>query len=147
MRRRSFWLFHRIHAHQGYFLSRLKTNCALLISKDLRTGAGRRAQVRGQKLCEVLKRLNSKHFEFEVEVPVQLRSGRLITYRWRALGERNEQTGKYHVYLTNAPATMVEIEDTRCTRYDGRLSFCFVRSRSAGVFISCPHEKWSLLSS
>lgn len=109
----NFWLFHRIHAHQGYFLSRLKTNCALLISKDLRTGAGRRAQVQGQKLCEVLKRLKSKHFEFEVEVPVELRSGRIITYRWRALGEFNEETGKYHVYLTNAPATMIEVEDAR----------------------------------
>ena len=34
----SSWLFHRIDAHGGFFLSRLKTNSALVITKDLRTG-------------------------------------------------------------------------------------------------------------
>ncbi len=103
----SFWPFHRIHAHNGFFLSRLETNCALVIKTDLRTGPGRRAEVAGHKLCEVLKRLKSKHFEFIVEVPVTLRSGRVKVYQWRALGERNEETGKHHVYLTNAPKALI----------------------------------------
>ena len=109
----SFWLFHRINAHGGFFLSRLKTNCALVIKEDLRTGPGRRAAVAGHKLSEVLKRLKSKHFEFIVEVPVTLRSGREVVYQWRALGERNDETGTYHVYLTNAPNTLIECEDAR----------------------------------
>ncbi len=109
----SFWLFHRIHVHKGVFLSRLKTNSALVIKQDLRTGSGRRAQVVGQKLCDVLKRLKSKHFEFIVKVPVRLRSGREVIYEWRALGERNEGTGAYHVHLTNAPKELIECDDAR----------------------------------
>ncbi len=109
----SFWLFHRIHAHRGFFLSRLKKNCALVIKADLRTGPGRRARVQGLPLKQALELLKSKTFEFIVEVPVELRSGRTVTYQWRALGERNDETGEYHVYLTNAPAKMLMCEDAR----------------------------------
>ena len=109
----SAWLFHRIDAHGGFFLSRLKTNSALVISKDLRTGSGRRSKVAGKSLSTVLKRLKSKHIEFEVEVPVKLRSGRQVVHRWRVLGQWNEDTRRYHTYLTNAPNTLIECEDAR----------------------------------
>ena len=56
----SSWLFHRIDAHGGFFLSRLKTNSALVITKDLRTGSGRRSKVAGKPLSEVLKRLRQR---------------------------------------------------------------------------------------
>ncbi len=109
----SFWLFHRIHAHGGFFLSRLKSNSALLITRDLRTGSGRRAQVAGLTLSQALKRMKSRHIEMEVEVPVTLRSGREVKYRWRVLGEWNDETRRYHCYLTNAPNTLIECEDAR----------------------------------
>lgn len=109
----SFWLFHRIHAHGGFFLSRLKSNSALVILEDLRTGPGRRAKVEGLTLSQGLERLKSRHIELLVEVPVKLRSGRSITYLWRVLGEWNEETGRYHCYLTNAEETLIECEDAR----------------------------------
>ena len=109
----SFWLFHRIHAHEGFFLSRLKSNSALVITEDLRTGSGRHAKIEGLTLSQALKRLKSKHIELLVQVPVELRSGRTITYQWRVLGEWNEQTRRYHCYLTNAPDTLIECEDAR----------------------------------
>ena len=49
----SFWLFQCIHAHGGFFLSRLKPNSALAILQDLRTGPGRRAKVEGLTLSQV----------------------------------------------------------------------------------------------
>ena len=94
-------------------MSRLKSNSALVITEDLRTGSGRRAKVEGLTLSQALKRLKSKHIELLVEVPVELRSGRTITYQWRWLGEWNEQTRRYHCDLTNAPGTLIECEDAR----------------------------------
>ena len=107
------WLFHRIHQNQGFFLSRIKSSCALVILQDHSFGAGRRVDVVGCHLSQALKRLKRQQFEFIVQVPVMLRGGRRITYRWRAIGQRHPETGKYHVYLTNAPPELIPGEDAR----------------------------------
>ena len=107
----SFWLFHRIHAHGGHFLSRLKSSCALTIVEDRARGAGRRAALVGLPLREALGRMRRQRFEFVVEVPVTLRSGRVVRYRWRALGQYNQETGRYHTYLTNAPAALIDADE------------------------------------
>lgn len=109
----SFWFFHRIHRRGGFFLTRLKSNCALEVLEDLTPCRGRRTHVKGCPLDEVLKRLKRKRFEFVVKVPVVLRSGRKVFYHWRVLGEWNEQTKRYHCYMTNAPESMILCEDAR----------------------------------
>ena len=109
----SFWFFHRIHQNKGFFLTRLKSNCALEVLEDLTPCRGRRTRVKGCPLDEVLKRLKRKRFEFVVKVPVVLRSGRTEFYHWRVLGEWNKETKRYHCYMTNAPEDMILCEDAR----------------------------------
>ena len=109
----SFWLFHRIHKYEGYFLSRLKSNCSLRIVEDLASGPGRHTDLVGETVKDALTRIRRKHVEWLVEVPVQLRSRRVIIYRWRVVGTRHPKTGHYHIYLTNAPAKLLECEDAR----------------------------------
>ena len=109
----SFWHFHNIASHGGFFLSRLKSNCSLLILEDLTGGPGRRANVEGMTVSEALAKLKGKRAHWLVEVPVTLRSGREVYYRWRAIVELNEDTGAYHCYLTNAPESVILCEDAR----------------------------------
>lgn len=109
----SFWHFHNIDSHDGFFLSRLKSNCSLLILEDLTGGPGRRADVEGMTVSEALARLKGKRAHWLVEVPVTLRSGREVYYHWRAIVELNEDTGAYHYYLTNAPEDLISCEDAR----------------------------------
>ena len=109
----SFWHFHNIGSHGGYFLSRVKAGCALHIVEDLTGGPGRRARVEGLEVHEALEKLRGQGAHWLVEVPVTLRSGRIQTYHWRMIVERNEDTGRYHAYLTNAPETLISCEDAR----------------------------------
>ena len=106
-----FWFLHRVDAHGGYFLSRVKTNCTLLILEDVDSGPGRRVNVCGRTLKDALKLLKRQRFEFIVQVPVKLRSKRQIEYKWRVIGHLNEETGKYHIYMTNAPSTLIPSQD------------------------------------
>ena len=99
--------------HLSRRLSRVKAGCALHIVEDLTGGPGRRARVEGLAVHEALEKLRGQGAHWLVEVPVTLRSGRIQTYHWRMIVERNEDTGRYHAYLTNAPETLISCEDAR----------------------------------
>lgn len=109
----SFWHFHNINSHGGFFLSRLKSNCALRIVEDMTKSRGRRAKVAGMTIRDALGKLRGKGAHWLVEVPVTLNSGREVVYHWRVIVELNEDTGEYHTYLTNAPESMISCEDAR----------------------------------
>ena len=138
----SFWHFHNIDAHGGFFLSRLKSNCSLLILEDMTGGPGRRAEVEGMTVSEALDRLEGKGAHWLVEVPVKLRSGREVYYHWRVIVELNEDTGVYHCYLTNAPESMILCEDTRglyALRW--QIEVAFKGLKSVGRFHLLPSRK------
>jgi putative transposase len=106
-----FWFFHRIHAHGGFFLTRLKKNSALRIVQDLSQGPGRRKPLTGMSFSEALKGMRRQLVECVVEVPVTLRSGRKIIYRWRAIAEWNTEQKRYHTYLTNCPDHLIKASE------------------------------------
>jgi putative transposase len=107
----NFWCFHRLARAGATFLTRVKTNCALQIVQDVSPGAGRRAQVIGKTVSQALKGMTRKEVEFVVEVPVQLKSGRSQVYSWRVLAQRNDKTGEYHTYMTNAAREVIGVKD------------------------------------
>lgn len=107
----NFWFFHRIQAHGGFFVTRLKTNCALRIVHDLSPGRGRRKALEGLPFSQALEGMQRQLVACVVEVPVVLKSGRQITYRWRALACWNPDKKRYHTYLTNCPEELVRAED------------------------------------
>ena len=107
----NFLNFHRLASHGATFLTRVKTNCALTIVENLSPGSGRRAKLEGMTVSQALAKTRRKYVEWMVEVPVTLRSGRELTYRWRVLAQRNDESGEYHVYMTNAPSELISVED------------------------------------
>lgn len=94
----NFWFFHRIQAHGGFFLTRLKKNCALTILDDRSPGPGRRKSIIGLDFSEALEGMQRQLVECIVEVPVSLRSGRQVRYRWRAIAIWNAEQKRYHTY-------------------------------------------------
>lgn len=109
----SFWHFHNINAHGGYFLSRVKSGCAWKSLDDRTRSRGRRAKVCGLSVSEALGRLKGQGADWVVRVPVTLNSGRRITYKWRVLVDKNHDTGAYHTYVTNAPEELIMWYDAR----------------------------------
>ena len=111
----NFHLFHRIAQQKGYFVSRLKTNANPRIITDLGGGAGRRIDVPGMRLQEVLPRLRRKTFEAIVEVGFFKRAykekRRFMCRQFRLIAVRNDETNTYHVYLTNTAAEQLSAED------------------------------------
>ncbi len=105
------WSFHRLASHGATFLTRVKKNCALKIVRDLSPGAGRRPQIEGETVSQALSRITRQHVEFLVDVPVKLRGGRVKHYHWRVLAQKNAHTGTYHVYMTNAARTLIDVDD------------------------------------
>lgn len=110
-----FNFFHRIDRRGGFFVSRLKTTANPRIVADLGEGPGRRINVEGRRLQDVITRLKRERFEAIVEVPVKLRAyrgrQRKILRQFRLVAVRNHGTGQYHIYLTNASSTQLHVED------------------------------------
>lgn len=114
-----FHLFDRIDAHGGYFLTRAKSNFNPVITAVHRTWRGRSIDVVGQKLRDVLPKLQRAVLDIEAEVQFDTRSYKGQTGHrrrtFRVVAILNEERGEYHVYLTNVPAGMLEAEDIRAT--------------------------------
>ena len=100
-------LFKRIDDNGGFFVCRLKRSANPLIVADNHKGAGRRRQLAGHKLRDVLDGLHRDIIDLTVEVNVKKRvyRGRRRTEAWqvRLLGQRRPD-GSYFLYYTNVPA-------------------------------------------
>jgi IS4 transposase len=141
-----FNFFHRIDKRGGYFLSRLKSTANPKIIEDLAYGPGRRYPIEGKNLQEVLGRLKRGVLEAVVEVPVKLRAyrgrRRTITRRFRLVAIRNEETKKYHLYLTNTDSDRLVAKDIQAVyALRWQVEILFKQLRSMGRIDQLPTSK------
>ena len=110
-----FRLFDRIRRNGGYFISRFKSSGNPVIVKQHRRWRGRSVSVVGRKLKDVLSRLQRQVLDVEVEVGFVRRSygghQRRAKTTFRLVGVRNEETGEYHLYITNVPPERLTAEE------------------------------------
>ena len=101
-------LFDCIRRNGGYFLTRLKANANPLIVAVHRAWRGASVPLVGERLQDVLNRLQREEIDVEIEVQFKRRSyagqQSSATQRFRLVGLRNEETSQYHLYVTNLPA-------------------------------------------
>ncbi len=104
-------LFDCIRRNGGFFLSRLKVNANPTIVAVHRCWRGASIPLVGEKLQDVITRLQRDEIDVEIEVEFKHRkyagkrsSGR---QRFRLVGIRNDETGDYHLYVTNLPPNRV----------------------------------------
>jgi len=103
--------FLRIDRNKGFFLTRLKEGSGAVISAVHSVCRGNRVDPVGQKVKDLLPRLQREHIDAEVTYQVHKRGmrGRPAKDRkphqlkLRFVAVRNPETGKYHTYLTNIP--------------------------------------------
>jgi len=110
-------LFSCITRNGGFFLSRLKGNANPTIVAVNRAHRGRAVPVVGEKLRDVVGRLQREVFDVMVEVCFQRRryAGRTrqATQQLRVVGLRDPNTGVHHLYVTNVPPDKLAAEDIR----------------------------------
>lgn len=115
----SYHLFHRIDQNGGYFVSRMKRNANPLIVATNRTWRVQSVDVVGMRLREVLPLLQRELLDVQVEVAFQKRTYRAarasFTRTFRLVAVRNDETGAYHVYITNVPVEMLPADEIRRT--------------------------------
>ena len=110
-------LFNCITRNGGYFLSRLKDSADPRIVSVNRIHRGRAHNLVGQRLRDVLPRLTRGVLDVMVEVSYRHRtygghrSGG--TQLLRVVGLRDDETGAYHLYITNIPVEKLAAEDIR----------------------------------
>ncbi len=108
-------LFDCIDRNGGYFISRLKENANPEITATLRQWRGRSVPLVGERLRNVIERLQRETLDVEVEVAFRRRAygGRRSGARrcLRLVGVKNEDTGRYHLYVTNIPPERLAAEE------------------------------------
>jgi len=98
-----FWLFDRIDANDGWFVSRVKDDANFEIVEELRTWRGNSIPLEGESLQDVLDDLQRQEIDVRITLSVERKRGSCAstTRTFRLVGLRNEETEKYHLYLTN----------------------------------------------
>lgn len=100
-------LFDCIRRNGGFFLSRLKVNANPTIVAVHRRWRGATVPLVGERLQDVVSRLQREEIDVEIEVKFQRRkyAGKRSgsRQRFRLVGIRDEKTGNYHLYVTNLP--------------------------------------------
>ncbi len=111
----SFHLFDRIDQNGGFFLSRLKANANPRIVDTNRKWRGRAVDVVGDKLQDVLPRLQRQVLDVMVQVRFRRRVYRgkhsYKTRAFRVVAVYNSDARRYHCYMTNVPAERLPAED------------------------------------
>lgn len=98
-----FWLFDRIDANDGWFVSRVKDDANFEIVEELRTWQGNSIPLEGESLQDVLNDLQRREIDIRIRLSFQRKrgSGASTTRTFRLVGLRNEEAEGYHLYLTN----------------------------------------------
>ena len=98
-----FWLFDRIDAHNGWFVSRVKANANFEIVEQLQTRRGNSISLEGKRLQDVIDDLQRKEIDVDVELSFDRKRGsrRSATRTFRMVGLLNDTDGEYHLFLTN----------------------------------------------
>lgn len=125
-----FRLFDRVRRNGGFFVSRLKRNANPKIVRLLGGVRGRAVPVEGRQLQDVLPQLKRKTLDAIVEVTFKRRvyNGKQTTARarFRCVAILNEDTGRYHLYLTNVPSELLspgDVERCYAARWEIELIF------------------------
>ncbi len=112
-------LFSCIDRNGGFFIVRLKKSANPLIVATHLTWRGRSVELVGQRIQEVLERLQRQAIDVEVEVTFKRRVyggvRRQGTARLRLAGVRDPQSGEYHLYLTNIPPERLSAQEVATT--------------------------------
>ena len=102
-----FWLFFRIDANDGWFVTRVKENANPVLVEELRTWRGNAISLEGKQLQDVLEDLHRDVIDVEAEVTFKKRAYRgsrsTATERFRLVGLWNDAEERYHLYFTNLP--------------------------------------------
>jgi len=115
----SYRLFACIDQNGGYFLTRLKRSANPTILRVNRVHRGQVASVVGERVHDVVDRLQRDVLDVTVDVEFARRryAGR-ARHDWqelRVVGIRDPETERYHLYITNIPPDKLAAEDLRTT--------------------------------
>ena len=103
-----FWLFDRIDANGGFFVTRLKTDANPLLVEELRTWRGNAIPLKGKHLQDVVDDRYRDVIDVRAAVSFQRRAYRgsrsMATKCFRLVGLWNDDEDRYHLYLTNLDA-------------------------------------------
>ena len=131
-------LFAKIAERGGSFVSRLKESADPLFVRSLTVHRGRAVDLEGQRLSEVLPRLQRGVLDAEVELNFKRRiyNGRHSsdTFRCRLVAVWNEEARKYHLYLTNIGPEVLSAEEVASLysmRWEVELCFRELKSQYA----------------
>jgi IS4 transposase len=108
-------LFARIERNGGYFITRLKKSANPRIVKLHQRCRGRAVPLIGDRIWDVVERLQRQTIDAQVEVTYRRRryagKRRRVDMQLRLVGVHNPNTGAYHLYLTNIPPARLSPED------------------------------------
>lgn len=108
-------LFDSIRRNGGYFVTRLKKSANPTIVEVHRVHRGRAINLVGEKLRNVIARLDRELLDVEIEVEFSRRAyaGRRsrASQRLRIVGQKDVESGEYHLYVTNLPVDRLRAED------------------------------------
>lgn len=110
-----FSLFERIDRNGGFFVSRIKSNANFVIAESHLVCRGRSVKLEGEKLQEVLPKLKRRVIDLDAWIPIKRRPyggwQTTVFKKFRVVGVLNENTGKYHLYITNVPRERLSPDD------------------------------------
>jgi len=110
-----FNFFRRIDNHGGWFVSRLKSGANPTIVTNHLNPPGNAIELEGNQLQDVLDRLKRQRLDMTVEMEVKKRryggSRSRAMCQFRVVGQRNQQTGEYHLYVTNIDRETLDVDD------------------------------------
>jgi IS4 transposase len=94
-----FWLFDRIDAHDGWFVSRVKSNANFKIVEQLKTRRGNSISLEGKRLQDVIDDLQRKEIDVDIELSFDRKRGscRSTTRTFRMVGLRDATEDEYHL--------------------------------------------------
>lgn len=131
-----FSLFERIDRNGGYFISRAKDNFNPVVTRNNATCRGRSVDMVGKRLQDLLHLLKRKSFDVEVLLDIKRRPYKgwqtTVQKPFRIVGVLNEETGAYHIYITNVSGTQLSPEDVARTyraRWEVELLFKELKSQ------------------
>ena len=108
-------LWRRIHSVGGYFLTRLPLDRDPMVVDENPRHRGRAKKAVGRPLRQVLHGLQRSLLDVNASFRCHIRryrrsKGRFVEESFRVIAVRNRSTGKYEVFVTNAPPELLPAE-------------------------------------